>query len=333
MVCAYNSSDYIESTLQALIDLSYPNGKYEVIVVNDDSSDNTAEIVRRFKTVRLVNHRTNEGVSAARNSGLKAARGKWLAFIDDDCVADKRWLSLLLRELQKPQVIGAGGLIKPHSTRHVLQRYLFSAGYGRPATLAEGLATNIFARLLSYVRSQFAHAFGEVVASEVFEVYGANSAFHTQSLRLIGGFDAQLQSSEDSDICRRLHEWSPYGSIRFNPDAVVYHRYTGSLISYLAKLFKRQRDTLDYYTRQGKFPPLYPMPLVFCLLVAASICISWQLALSTLVVSPLILYGWWLVGALKAVRPELLLYPYIQLSEECVRLGGLFVAAVKVQSP
>lgn len=332
VVCAYNSADYIESTLRSLIHLDYPNNMYEIIVVNDCSQDNTGKVVRRFKRVKLINHSVNKGVSCTRNTGLMAASGRWLAFIDDDCVADKRWLNELEQSLKQSRVIGAGGLILPSDTRHFLQRYLFWSGYGRPASMSEGRAKSSFERLIAYGKSQFAHASGNMEARKVFEVYGANSAFRTQKLQQIGGFDSSLRSSEDSDICRRLQEQFPDNTIWFNLDAIVYHRYEMSLVGYITKLFRRQKDTLNYYTQQKKIPPLYPMPCIFGLLLIASFWASWQLALSVLVIAPLILYCWWTVRAVHSARPELLLYPYVQLIEEGARISGLLVASLRMRS-
>jgi len=84
---AYNSADYIIATIESVLNQSFTD--YELLVVNDCSSDNTADIVSKFAAVddriRLINLPTNMGAPAGpRNVGVRQARGKWIAFLDSD---------------------------------------------------------------------------------------------------------------------------------------------------------------------------------------------------------------------------------------------------------
>ncbi len=74
VVCAYNAERTMEPCLQSLVDCPYPN--YEVIVVNDGSTDKTGEISHRYEGGRIrVIDQPNMGLSAARNVGIEAAKG------------------------------------------------------------------------------------------------------------------------------------------------------------------------------------------------------------------------------------------------------------------
>src|SRR5205807_1638585 len=79
------------------IELSYP--AYEVILVDDGSTDSTSEIAARYPDVRYIRHELNQGLSTARNTGLAAARGEVIAFTDSDCRADEDWLYYLIGDL------------------------------------------------------------------------------------------------------------------------------------------------------------------------------------------------------------------------------------------
>lgn len=85
---AYNAERYIEASIRSVLNQTWPH--WELIVVDDCSSDRTAEIVRLFQSedsrIRLLQNAANRGVSASRNAGIAQAKGEWVAFLDsDDC--------------------------------------------------------------------------------------------------------------------------------------------------------------------------------------------------------------------------------------------------------
>src|SRR5262249_49773393 len=105
VLCSYNGKRYIGESLSALEYLDYPN--YEVIVVDDGSTDTTAEIAARHP-VRLI-RTENRGLSAARNTGLNAATGDIIAYIDDDAFPDRDWLKRLALAFLDAEYVGVGG--------------------------------------------------------------------------------------------------------------------------------------------------------------------------------------------------------------------------------
>jgi hypothetical protein len=88
VVCTHNGSGIISQCLDGLKELEYPN--FEVIIVNDGSTDSTAEIVKEYG-FKLINIE-HQGLSQARNVGLKNAMGEIVAYIDDDAKPDPHWL-------------------------------------------------------------------------------------------------------------------------------------------------------------------------------------------------------------------------------------------------
>src|SRR5439155_13059242 len=95
----------LDDCLSSLRDLRYP--EYEVIVVNDGSTDGSGTIAERypFRTI----HTANQGVSAARNVGVQAATGEIIAYIDSDARADPDWLFYLAATFLESDVVGVGG--------------------------------------------------------------------------------------------------------------------------------------------------------------------------------------------------------------------------------
>jgi GT2 family glycosyltransferase len=202
VVCSHNGARWIGEALVGLMRLDYSS--YEVIVVDDGSTDGTGDIAGEFD-VRVV-RTPNEGLSAARNRGLQAATGEIVAFIDDDATPDPHWLTYLVEKLLTSSHVGVGGPNIP------------PPGDG-------------------FVADCVAHAPGGpvhvLVTDELAEhVPGCNMAFRKAALDAIGGFDEQFRiAGDDVDVCWRLQQSG--GTIGFSPAAVVWHHRRNSIGGYL----------------------------------------------------------------------------------------------------
>jgi teichuronic acid biosynthesis glycosyltransferase TuaG len=96
IIPAYNASEYIQETISSVLNQSFQD--FEVIVIDDGSTDGTVEIVEKFHDRIQLIRRSNGGAAKARNAGIEAARGEWLAFIDSDDI----WLPEKLdRQLER----------------------------------------------------------------------------------------------------------------------------------------------------------------------------------------------------------------------------------------
>ena len=105
VVCTYNGSATLSECLESLTGLVYPD--YEVIVVDDGSTDSTPSIVPGFP-VKYIRLEKNGGLSRARNAGMNAAEGEIIAYIDDDATADPHWLYFLAASLKRTAVAVGG---------------------------------------------------------------------------------------------------------------------------------------------------------------------------------------------------------------------------------
>lgn len=198
IVCAYEAEETIEECLRSLTELDYPN--YEVLVVDDGSTDATAAIARRFP-VRLL-PRGRLGLSGARNVGLEYAEGEIVAYIDADAQADPDWLTYLALALEVPGTAGAGGPNPvPPDDPPVAQ--CVARAPGGPIHV-----------LLDDERAE--------------HVPGCNMAFWREHLLEIGGFDPVYRAAgDDVDVCWKLLDRGY--DIRFNASALVWHRRRDSV--------------------------------------------------------------------------------------------------------
>jgi glycosyltransferase involved in cell wall biosynthesis len=107
VVCSYNADRTLELAWTPLQRLNYTD--YEIILVDDGSTDSTPSIAARFPKVRSIRHPLNLGLSTARNTGISAAAGEIIAFTDADCRADQDWLYYLVSDLLGGEFAAMGG--------------------------------------------------------------------------------------------------------------------------------------------------------------------------------------------------------------------------------
>ena len=91
IVPAYNEEEKISELIESLLDLDYPNKLLEIIIVDNNSSDKTKEIIKQYP-VKLLEENNKQSSYAARNRGIRNSKGGILAFTDADCVVKADWL-------------------------------------------------------------------------------------------------------------------------------------------------------------------------------------------------------------------------------------------------
>lgn len=117
-ICTYNRANRLPLALEALTHQSLPTQNFEIIVVDNASTDNTKQICTNYQT-KLPNlyylYEPIQGLSKARNTALNHARGQYISYLDDDAIPCKHWLAEIIKTFQliKPTPVGIGGLITP----------------------------------------------------------------------------------------------------------------------------------------------------------------------------------------------------------------------------
>lgn len=102
IVPIYNSEEYLEECIASILNQTYKN--FELILINDGSTDRSQEICELYKNKdpRVITiNKKNEGVSETRNHGIKAARGKYILFVDSDDIVSKDWIEVLYKTISK----------------------------------------------------------------------------------------------------------------------------------------------------------------------------------------------------------------------------------------
>lgn len=100
IIPVYNAEKYIEKCLDSILNQNIDSNIYEILVIDNNSSDNTAQIVKKYSKVIMLNE-SKQGSYAARNKGLDYSKGKYLAFTDADCIVDRFWLSSFVEKINE----------------------------------------------------------------------------------------------------------------------------------------------------------------------------------------------------------------------------------------
>jgi glycosyltransferase involved in cell wall biosynthesis len=220
IVCTYNRSESLRKTLSSLAQLWAPAGTpWELIVVDNNSTDDTAEVVKTFAAAASFSVRyvceINQGLSHARNSGIEEARGDIIAFTDDDVTVDPRWLRELQKIFDQFGCIGVGGRIFPVWIGQ------------KPSWLDSWLERDSSHSLRSGTVMSF--DYGEKPCElGTSPVVGANMAFKKTAFENYGVFRTDLGKrgndpmiGEETEFCTRLSRAGH--KLIYAPGAVVYH--------------------------------------------------------------------------------------------------------------
>jgi glycosyltransferase involved in cell wall biosynthesis len=230
IIPAYNAEKTIGQCLEALENQSFRD--FETIVVDDGSKDKTAEIVEKFKGVKLLQQK-NSGPAAARNLGAKNAKCEIIVFTDSDCIAEKNFLNEILAPFSDKKVAGVQGKYKSRQKELVAR--------------------------LTQLEIEQRHE--KMARQESIDFMGSYAAAYKKSVfDEMTGFDTSfpMASGEDTDLSFRIAK-AGYKMV-FAEKAIVWHTHPSSLWKYLrikffrafwrTKLYGKHREKMvaDSYT-------------------------------------------------------------------------------------
>lgn len=231
IVCTYNRDKYLYGALQCIAENGFPTEAYEIVLVNNMSTDNTEAECKRFENdYPNVDFRyfveTNQGLSFARNRGIKESQGETLVFLDDDSYIQEGYLNNLQKRLEAhPDADAFGGKILPVFESGEAPKWLSKWNYSWVSAIDMGDKVCPF-------------------KGKAFPI-GANMGIRRSMISEIGLFNTQLGRSkknlmggEEKDLFERIRNHG--GSIYYFPDVVVHH------------VIPPTRTTKEYIMRMGE---------------------------------------------------------------------------------
>ena len=306
IIPTFNGASRIEPCLKALLDQT-PSRNVEIIVVNDGSTDNLSEIIRRYPSVRLLTQ-TNAGPAAARNRGALEAGGEIILFTDDDCVPLPGWLDAMLKPFADPAVVGAKGIYRTH------QRELA-------------------ARFVQIEYEDKYHLMAQLPEIDFIDTYSA--AFRRDRFLEMSGYDQSfpVACAEDVELSYRMSArgWK----MKFVPDAIVYHTHPKTFSAYLRKKYKfafwrvlAVRKNPAKGVKDSHTPQIMKLQLLFlpALLFAVVLDLSVRPRVSLLAIATGLFLLSTLPFAFRAVRKDFLigiLSPVLLAARSCAQMLGV----------
>jgi glycosyltransferase involved in cell wall biosynthesis len=208
VIPVYNGAHHLRACLQALQAQTVSAEMYEVIVVEDGSTDDSLHL-RRDYPVRWLRQR-HQGPAVARNTGIAAARGELVLFTDADCEPAPNWVEAMCAPFQEPHVSGAKGVYGTHQPSLV-------------ARFAQAEYEDKYRRM------------GGRATIDFVDTYSA--AYRRHALMASGGFDTcfPMASVEDQELSFRLAKAGH--RLVFQPDAVVYHQHPATVWAYARRKY------------------------------------------------------------------------------------------------
>jgi O-antigen biosynthesis protein len=257
----YNGEATLGACLDALTSQNIPRDNYEIIAVDDGSTDRSPGLAMR-DGVRLLRQK-NRGAPAARNAGIAAATGEWVAFTDSDCIPSRGWLRALLAAAASAQksvvVLAAAGPVVGQLSNAPAARFVDISG---------GLDAE---RHLSHPRFPFAPS--------------GNVMYRRDALEEVGGFDERYTAYDACDLHARLRV-AVGGETVFSKAAVVMHRHRDTWAEYWRQQVNYGRGLAQFYVRwadeirwsplreMGEWVSLAPAAAVACLPGSADIVLA-----------------------------------------------------------
>jgi glycosyltransferase involved in cell wall biosynthesis len=185
VMCARNAEKYIRGCIGSILNQTFQN--FEIVLVDDMSSDNTANIITTFndKRIRCIRNAEWLKISKSRNKGLEYAKGKYLFFTDSDCTVSPNWIEEGLKYLEQKNCVGVEGKIV-------------------------------------YVSEDYKPTFSDHVMENTFggQFMTGNVAYTKNVVLATRGFDEKMGPLADRDLGLTVLK---YGKILFNPNMIVYH--------------------------------------------------------------------------------------------------------------
>jgi glycosyltransferase involved in cell wall biosynthesis len=226
IIPAYNSAKTLPICLKSLENQTYSSEKYEVIIVNDGSNDNTERIVKSLALspiFKVISYSKNKGRPFARNTAIRYAEGNIIIFLDSDIEVDKNFIEKHVNLHQRRGVMGVTGIIKPASdyAYDKFQKYIYEAKRGvKKYNPDKPISYKVFLSNQSSVKR------------DVFEK--------------VGLFDENIQFyGEDTEFAYRIWLDCPEG-LYYDPTIVSIHHHYRSLDQHLKLIENFGEKSIPY---------------------------------------------------------------------------------------
>ncbi|MCR9203192.1 MAG: glycosyltransferase [Halobacteriovoraceae bacterium] len=238
IIPAYNAVRTLQWTLSSIRNSTYPQDKLEVIVVDNNSTDDLLGFLKGYPEVNYILE-PRQGRSFARNSGIEQSTGELVAFLDADVYIDPDWLETLANNLKRDDLGGGGARVVP--TNEV---GLDSLNKFRMKSIKEETDGNF--------------TIMQILAFETPMLNSAACMYKRAAVERVGGFDTTLERHEDIDLSKRVF-YSGYNLFTTWKTSAFVHYHGESWGNYFARAFRDGLTKVDYLNKWQKYIPSKPV--------------------------------------------------------------------------
>jgi len=225
IVPAYNCEHTIESCINALLQQDYPKDQYEIIIVDNNSKDNSAKLIKKYPVTYLMQDQIQTSY-ASRNCGLEKAKGDIIAFTDSDCTPMKSWLNKAIKGFSEDHIGCVAGEIQANASKNYIEEFIASKN-----TLAQSITMN--SPFLPFPQT-------------------ANAFYRRDVFDQIGLFEEKWATGGDGELAWRMQLNTKY-KIKYIPESLVLHSHRSTLKSMFAQKVKWGIARTNRYSKYKEY--------------------------------------------------------------------------------
>lgn len=214
IIPTYNSEKHIAGVIDAILSQDYPQDDLEIIVIDDNSTDNTSKIVNSYIKLSadinfiVKDKKMKRGAAASSNLGIKLSSGEIVCSIDSDAIISEGWLKHVVAEFSDPEVAAVAGYIKTANPERLVARFM---------------------------GAELEDRYHQIKSKEVDHVSTCNTAYRKKIIEAVGGFDEELYYGYDVDLSYKVKK-AGY-RILLMKNVGCRHIWKSTLIDYLIQQF------------------------------------------------------------------------------------------------
>lgn len=328
VVCTFNRAAKIGGVLHALGRQTILD-QIEIVIVDDGSTDGTAERLRRIDGVRVITHERNRGLAAARTTGLAQARAEWVAFTDDDCLPEPDWAEQLCALAEgHPSAFAVGGPVSAVRTTGVINGYLSANPPLAPLESSLLADTGFRHRLSEYLRRSASAPDDSDAERSVASLPGANMAINKPRCVELGAWDETFVfGGEEEELFKRAIQQGLL--VIYGPGPRVQHSFDNTVGDLVRRSYLYGRGNERLQAKHGGLPTLYPVPALAVAAVGLAVLTRQARWVALVAALPQAVFSVWPRRSWQLKRSGPLAYPYLQLLQEFASNVGWSIARLQ----
>lgn len=219
IIPTYNRAEKLKRCLKSILSLRYRSDWYEIIIVDDASTDRTKGVIKEFsdwyKNISLISNKKNRGPASSRNKGVKNSKGEIIVFIDDDCIPQKGWF----KEIEKS---------------HKRYKHELAIG-GKTESLDKTKNISIFRDF----QRKYCMKRNSIHKKHLYYLPTDNISYKREVFKKVGYFNESLRYSEDIEFNMRLSKINK--PVKYNKDMIVYHEHEKTIRDFIKRSYQYGR--------------------------------------------------------------------------------------------